>query len=129
MYLRLVSGHNSLAESHRYIDRELEAFFFEASKDSKNSKYSKRSKMRNLFDNTIINIYSDHGDHMGYPLVLTYSGLIERHKPAFLQIIPKKYAQKNNRDSKITKNVNKIMSHYDLFKMYVGVFTNNDKGY
>lgn len=120
MYMRLVSGHNAVAESHRYIDKEIEALLYEASKGT---------KMGDFFENTIINIYSDHGDHIGYPMVLSYSGIIERHKPFFFQIIPKKYAQKNNRHNNITKNENRPMSHYDLFKMYVGIFTNNDKEY
>lgn len=110
----LVSGHNLTGESHRYIDIELEKMFNNFLNDDEN----------NIFKDTIINIYSDHGDHIAFPLITTKSGKVNKHSPFFFQIIPKSYVNRNGgkRDKILRTNENRMMTHFDLFKMYERLF-------
>jgi hypothetical protein len=110
--LQFISGHNFLGNSHKYIDKALEEMFSNMlESDNK------------FFENTIINIFSDHGDHMGVPWILTYSGIVERHEPFFFQIIPSNYVKKNNRDKILKTNQDRYMSHYDIFHTTIHAMT------
>ena len=110
--MHLISGHNFLGNSHKYIDQELEKLF---------SKLLARDDK--FFENTIVNFFSDHGDHMGFPWIATYSGIVERHEPFFFQILPSKYVQKNNRDAILKTNQDRYMSHYDIFHTTIHAIT------
>jgi len=114
-----VSGHNISGYSQRYIDKELELFFRKFKEDPDTD----------IFSNTIINVYSDHGDHMGYPLILSYSGKLERHRPIFFQMVPKTYAAKKNRKKNLEINQVRMMTHFDLYKTLTGIFSDNTAVY
>jgi hypothetical protein len=114
MYMNILSDHNIAALSARYIDDALEKFLYKHYTDPNSDLYS----------NTLINIYSDHGDHMGMPIIFTYSGKQERHWPMFYQIMPKTYVDRNNKKihNVLTQNQDRLMSHYDFFFTMTGIF-------
>ena len=91
--MRLASGHNITGESNDFIDQELEQLFTNLQETDPN-----------FFENTVVTIYSDHGDHVFKPLVHTYSGRMEQYTPFMFMIVPKKYANKYGRHEKLSEN-------------------------
>jgi hypothetical protein len=107
MHMNILAGHNIAEISNKYVDQYLEKLLYKWYSD-KNS---------DVFKNTVINIYSDHGDHMGMPIIFTYSGKQERHWPIFFQILPKTLTDANDKKihKNLTTNQNRLMSHWDFF--------------
>lgn len=67
-YIPILAGHSLLEKNHEFIDEHLVKFLENLEKDG-------------FLNNTIIQLYSDHGDHLNGLLRETYSGRVERTHP------------------------------------------------
>lgn len=76
-------------------------------------------------DNTIIRIWSDHGDHTSGLSYLTLSGDIERYNPFMSVIVPESF--KKQHGEIIIKNTQALLSPYDHFRTDMKLFGKNDK--
>lgn len=73
----------------------------------------------NFLKNTIVRLFSDHGDHVNPIGYKTVSGKVERFNPMFFQMIPKKY--KETYGKYMEGNVQKLIHHKDFFVADLGV--------
>ena len=64
-------------------------------------------------DNTIVEMFGDHGDHMNFFLQKTKSGISEKVNPMLVVTVPDTYKERIG--DNLEKNTQKLLSHLDLF--------------
>jgi arylsulfatase A-like enzyme len=78
LHLQDISSHSVFEGNIEFVDEKLFAFLVE---------FEKRGHLKD----TIIHLYSDHGDHIS-PLAYTTSGASEKYHPMSYMIIPEDVA-------------------------------------
>ena len=99
-FFQILAGHSFFEKNHEFIDEHMINFFENMDKDG-------------FLDNTIIQLYSDHGDHLHALWGFTPSGIVEKTHPMAFTIVPDHVADKYGENLKA--NQNKLMTHYELF--------------
>lgn len=99
--LSIVSGHSFFEKNHEFIDEHL-------------VKFLENLEREGFLKNTIIQLYSDHGDHAHRFLTETPSGKIERMQPIHFTVIPDKVEEKYG--DNLIANTNKLHTHYEIFE-------------
>lgn len=99
---RLITAHEFTGENSRFLDPIL-------------AKSLERLDREGHLENTIVHLYSDHGDHIDFFLWSTQSGESEMMNPFMFEIIPKKLAEKENVEKNLIENQQKMFTHYNLF--------------
>lgn len=100
--IRLIAAHEFTGENSRYLDPIL-------------AKSLQRLDEEGHLDNTIVHFYSDHGDHINFFMWNTQAGESEMMNPFLFEMIPKKFAEKNNVEKNLIENQQKFFSHFVLF--------------
>lgn len=101
---RIISAHEFTGENNWYIDVEL-------------AKFLEKMDEKHLLDDTIVNIFSDHGDHIDFLMWSTDSGYAELMNPVLFVMVPKEFDQKYGDNLKA--NQQRLMTHFQLFRNYV----------
>ena len=101
--MRIIAAHELTGENSRYLDQHLAHFLEEM--DSAGH-----------LDNTIVYIYSDHGDHINYVLADSVSGSIEKMNPFFFAMLPSEYLKGKNIEGNILENRHRMVTHFDMFR-------------
>lgn len=103
---RITEPHEFTAETNKYVDEEIADFL-------------NKMKVKNYLNNTIVHLYSDHGDHINFILWETDSGQVEKRNPFYALMIPEKLSKqvKNGRtvDQNLKSNQNRMITHFNLF--------------
>lgn len=100
-YIPILAGHSFIEKNHEFIDEHV-------------SKFLKNLEEEGFLKNTIVQFYSDHGDHLNGLLRDTPSGRIERTHPMHFTILPEGADKKFGEN--LEANRNKLYSHYDIFE-------------
>lgn len=66
-----------------------------------------------LLENTIIEMFGDHGDHMNFAILKTKSGISEKVNPMLVVVVPE--TQKDRIGTFVEKNTQKLLTNSDLF--------------
>jgi hypothetical protein len=96
--VRVIGTHEMSGESNRNVDKMLAEFLGKMDKEGR-------------LENTIVQIYSDHGDHV--TLWRTLSGNSEMMNPFMFTMLPKKVDEKYGKN--VEKNTQRLLTHFDLF--------------
>lgn len=99
--VRIITGHEFTGENNWYFDEEL-------------AKFLEGMDKAGHLENTIVNLYSDHGDHINFVLWQTESGRAEMTNPFLFVMVPEALDKKIGRNLKA--NQQKLMTHYQLFR-------------
>lgn len=97
---RIISPHEFSGENSRFLDPEL-------------AKILNKFDEENLLDDTIVYIYSDHGDHIDFLMWNTVSGYSELMNPPLFMILPDHLAEKHH--DNLVENEQRLITHYQLF--------------
>lgn len=100
-FFQILAGHSFYEKNHEFIDEHLIVFLEKLEKDG-------------FLKNTIIQLYSDHGDHLHSLFAFSPSGLVEKFHPAQFTILPDHADEKFGEN--LRANRNKLYTHYDLFE-------------
>jgi len=98
--LRIINPHEMSGELAGEVDPYLSSFL-------------KSMDKKGHLDNTIVHIYSDHGDHISPLGHFTVSGKREKMNPFYFLMLPKDLREKY--EPMIRKNQQKLITHYDFF--------------
>lgn len=114
--MRLIAAHEFSGENSRYLDPIL-------------ARSLERLDKEGHLDNTIVHLYSDHGDHINFFMWSSESGESEMMNPFFVEMIPKKLAEKGDIEKNLIKNQQRFFTHYVLFNTdlkYLGLERDNE---
>ena len=100
MQIQIVSGHGFIESNHIYNDESIAPFL-------------KRMDEQGFFDNTIVQLYADHGDHIHLLLEYSPSGMVEKTHPPLFMIVPEHISEKYGEN--LEWNQDKLISHYNIF--------------
>jgi arylsulfatase A-like enzyme len=95
------SAHSYFDKNGEYIDEHLSAFLW------------KMDKAGHL-DNTIVQIYSDHGDHVHVFFEYSPSGIVEKLHTELFTIVPAKVADRYHEN--MIKNEQRLITHFEIFE-------------
>ena len=98
---RIIAAHEFTGENNRFIDPQLE-------------KYLRNLDAKGHLDDTIVWIYSDHGDHINFIMWNTESGYSELMNPPLFVMIPDHLDEKIGANLKY--NEQKLITHYEIFQ-------------
>ena len=98
---RIISAHEFTGENNHYIDPQVE-------------KYLRRLDNKGHLDDTIVWIYSDHGDHIDFIMWNTKSGYSELMNPPLFVMIPEHLDKEIGHTLKA--NEQKLLTHYEIFQ-------------
>lgn len=101
---RIISAHEFTGENSWFIDEEL-------------SKFLKRMDEKGYLENTILNIFSDHGDHIDFLMWNTESGYSELMNPFLTIMVPESLDQEIGENLK--ENQQRLITHFQLFQNLV----------
>ena len=104
LQMRLIAAHEFTGENNWYIDQEL-------------SRFLKKFERSGHLKNTILMVYSDHGDHIDWFLWRTVSGYAEMVNPIFFVVIPEVLDRAIG--PTIKKNQQRLISHFEIFRSAV----------
>ena len=100
--LRLSSGNEFSGTNHKYLDQTLSVFLEELDK-------------KGVLTNTLVNLYSDHGDNINFLLWGTQSGRTQLMNPMFFMVVPEGLANSGEVSDTIKKNTQALISPYEIF--------------
>ena len=100
--VRLISGHEFSGENLQFIDEHL-------------SDSLHRLQAEGHLDNTIVYLYSDHGNHLNFLFWKTRSGVSEIMNPFMFVMVPEWFAEEGGVGEKLEANTQRLCSHFDLF--------------
>lgn len=115
--LRFIDPHEMTAESSRYLDKVLAKWLYEFDK-------------RGYFENTLVELYSDHGMHINAFYTESEGGRNEKGNPFLFMMLPPSLASNPKISENMKKNTQRLMTHYDLFEtemQYVKNSTQREK--
>ena len=78
-------------------------------------------------DNTIVEFYGDHGDHVNYLIEYTESAYNEKLNPMLIMTVPD--TLKQSIGDNLEKNTQKLLTHLDLFASDMAVLGNDVKNF
>lgn len=99
--ISIVGGHSFYERNHEFIDEHLVQFL-------------KNLEKGGFLKNTILQLYSDHGDHIHRFFTDTPSGKVEVYHPMLFTILPSQADEKYSEN--LRANRNKLFTHYDIFE-------------
>ena len=70
-------------------------------------------------ENTVLEVFGDHGDHLNYAIEYTESAINEKSNPLLVVTVPETLRERIG--DKVEKNTQKLFSHLDLFASDLGV--------
>lgn len=104
---RGVAGHEITGAMNRFVDDEL-------------SRVLEEMEKRGYLENTILMIYSDHGNHINLALRYTQSGDVEMRNPFFFTVLGDPELKQKYGKS-LEENRDKLITHFDLFTTSMGI--------
>ena len=104
---RIISAHEFTGENNWYVDEELEKFL---------RKFEKAGHL----NNTLLMVYSDHGDHINYFMWSTISGYAEMVNPFMFIVVPEVLDRVIGPN--LQANQQRLISHFEIFRSVVKYF-------
>ena len=105
--VRIISAHEFTGENNWYVDVELARFL-------------KKFESSGHLNNTLLMVYSDHGDHIDYFLWSTISGYAEMVNPFMFVVVPEALDRVIGKN--LRANQQRLISHYEIFRSVVKYF-------
>lgn len=109
---RITAPHEGTMESGKFVDVELR-------------KLLDKLDSRGDLDNTLLVMYSDHGNHLNRIILNTVSGETESKNPFFFVMVPDWFDSKHGEN--LFYNRQKITTHFDIFESFWKLVSTDEK--